>query len=149
MGELPSFAVCIPTLNAGPEFERCLSLTRGALHGARLLVVDSSSSDGTAARARAAGAEVLAIARSDFNHGGTRSLAVRHLDTAEVVVFLTQDALPCRHDSFLRLVSHFADSKVGGAFGRQLPHDDATPIAAHARLFNYPETSRITSAEDV
>ena len=33
--------------------------------------------------------------------------------------------------------------------GRQLPHLDATPIAQHARHFNYPDTVQIKSMSDV
>ncbi|BBI49658.1 hypothetical protein HORIV_20790 [Vreelandella olivaria] len=36
-----------------------------------------------------------------------------------------------------------------GAFGRQLPHPDASPIAAHARYFNYPDESRVVATADI
>ena len=35
------------------------------------------------------------------------------------------------------------------AYGRQLPHPEATPIAAHARLFNYPPCSETRTLADV
>jgi len=38
---------------------------------------------------------------------------------------------------------------VGVAYGRQLPAPEATPIAAHARLFNYPVKSYVRSAADI
>jgi rhamnosyltransferase len=37
---------------------------------------------------------------------------------------------------------------VAAAYGRQLPHHNATPFAAHARLFNYPDTSRTQTLAD-
>jgi rhamnosyltransferase len=37
---------------------------------------------------------------------------------------------------------------VACAYGRQLPHADASPVAAHARLFNYPDVSRSVSLAD-
>ena len=46
-------------------------------------------------------------------------------------------------DSFRNLVSAFEDPDVGAAFGRQLPRTEATPIEAHARLFNYPAESSV------
>ncbi|NNE83632.1 MAG: rhamnosyltransferase, partial [Alphaproteobacteria bacterium] len=51
-------------------------------------------------------------------------------------------------ESFARLVAAFDDPKVGVAYGRQLPHKDATPISAHARLFNYPPTSCSVTVSD-
>lgn len=148
MTDIPSFAVCVPTLNPGPGFATWLETTRGALNGARLVVVDSSSDDETTALARAAGAEVVIIERTEFDHGGTRSRILHHLNDVEVVIFLTQDALPYGTGSLTQLARCFTNGKVGAAFGRQLPHDDATLIAAHARLFNYPSTSRLVSLRD-
>lgn len=61
---------------------------------------------------------------------------------------MTQDALLTEPDAVQKLMSVFDDPTVACAFGRQLPHSDATPLAAHARLFNYPETSRVVSFAD-
>jgi rhamnosyltransferase len=47
-----------------------------------------------------------------------------------------------------RLVSVFANPSVACVYGKQLPHTDATPVAAHARLFNYPAASRVVSLAD-
>lgn len=142
--------VCVPTLNAGPEFTDWLRRVRVALpETSRLLVIDSSSEDATAQLGHEANAEVVVIPRAEFNHGGTRNLALERLDDCELVVFLTQDAL-IMDDATLRvLAAAFSDSRVGAAFGRQLPHADATPVAAHARLFNYPPASRVVGASDI
>ncbi|MCL4556770.1 MAG: glycosyltransferase family 2 protein, partial [Gammaproteobacteria bacterium] len=67
----------------------------------------------------------------------------------DVVVFLTQDALLATHDAIQKLVAVFEDEQVGCAYGRQLPHADATVLAAHARLFNYGEQSYIRTLADV
>ena len=48
-----------------------------------------------------------------------------------------------------RLVAAFADPQVGVAYGRQLPADNATPIAAHARTFNYPPINSLKSSVDI
>jgi rhamnosyltransferase len=86
------------------------------------------------------------IPASDFNHGGTRNLALSHLPAGtDVVVYMTQDALLADPHALSRLMSVFADPAVACAYGRQLPHTDAMPVAAHARLFNYPAASRVVS----
>lgn len=139
----------IPTLNAGPCLDRLLpALQRQTLVPARFLVIDSSSRDETAARFRAAGAEVRIIAPEDFDHGATRQMAVDMMTDADFIIFLTQDAIPAHPNAFANLVAPFRDSEVGAAYGRQLPSPEAGPIGAHARLFNYPDRSHVRTMAD-
>ncbi len=107
----------------------------------RLLVVDSASSDDTVSLARAAGFEIISISRAAFNHGGTRSFAAEQLPECEVIVFLTQDAVLAAPNALTEIVRCFADITVAVAYGRQLPHRGASPIAAHSRYFNYGSES--------
>jgi rhamnosyltransferase len=100
-------------------------------------VIDSTSSDQTVSEAGAAGFEIVRIERSQFNHGGTRQWCVEHLDDCSVIVFLTQDAILASPDALMELLRCFEDPTVAVAYGRQLPHKWATPIEAHARVFNY------------
>jgi len=66
--------VVVPTRNGGARFVRCLDgLLRQRPAADAVVVIDSGSSDGTAAAARRAGARVLAIAPEDFDHGETRN----------------------------------------------------------------------------
>jgi len=51
-------------------------------------------------------------------------------------------------DAIERLLAAFDDEQVGAAYGRQLPHRNAGPIASHARLFNYPAESQLRSLQD-
>jgi rhamnosyltransferase len=134
----PRVALVIPTLNAGSKWLECLTVVASqTLTLGRRLVVDSSSTDGTVALARQFGFDVQLIRRADFNHGGTRQWAVENLNDCEIIVFLTQDAILASPNSVEALVRCFDDPQVAVAYGRQLPHRWATPIEAHARLFNY------------
>jgi rhamnosyltransferase len=113
------------------------------------LVVDSASTDGMELCELPIDWRLLRIAVKDFNHGGTRNMALHQIPSGtEIVVFMTQDALLASPDALQLLLSSFDDPSVACAFGRQLPHTYATPIAAHARLFNYPTTSRTLSMAD-
>lgn len=142
-------ALCIPTLNAEKDAARLLSaLERQSLRPDRFVVVDSASTDRTADIFRKAGATVRVIERSAFNHGGSRQMGVDQLQDADVILFLTQDAVPADAQAFARLVGCFDDPAIGAAYGRQLPHAGAGPIEAHARFFNYPVQSRVKSWED-
>ena len=114
----------------------------------RRVVMDSNSEDGTCAYAEEYGFEVLRLGEREFNHGATRAWCVSLLADVDVVVFLTQDALLASVDSVERLLAYFADESVGAAYGRQLPYPDASPLAAHARLFNYTARPQVKSYED-
>lgn len=139
-----TLAVVVPTLNAAklwPAFHE--GLGRQGLKPQQILVVDSSSSDGTPELARAAGYRVVSIPPSEFNHGGTRQFAAELLQPVEILVYLTQDAILATDDAIARLVRPFEDPSIGAAFGRQLPRVGAGPIESHARNFNYPAESKI------
>ncbi|MGM9580722.1 MAG: glycosyltransferase [Anaerovibrio sp.] len=143
-------AIVIPTCNADREFSNLLAeIARQSLPIACKLVIDSSSTDGTADVAKKYGWQVRSIPKAEFSHGGTRQMAVELMpEDIEVVVFLTQDVrLPDRH-SLEKLVSSFEDWQVAAAYGRQLPHEGASIYAAVDREFNYPAVSRIKSMAD-
>ena len=146
-------SVIVPTLNPGRHwgaFTTALleNLRDLGLEPGSVLVLDSASSDGTAAAAQAAGFRVRPVARTDFDHGGTRQLAVECETASHVLVFLTQDALLARADSIRTLLAAFDDEAIGAAYGRQLPRQGARGIEVHARLFNYPTASKVRSLED-
>ncbi|WP_395676883.1 glycosyltransferase [Inquilinus sp.] len=143
-------ALVIPTLNAAKHLDVLIPALRAqSFQPGTLLVIDSSSTDDTVERFSAAGAEVIVIPRSQFDHGGTRQRAVNRLSPRiEVVVFLTQDAVPANSDTVARIVGAFTDPEVGVAYGRQLPHHGAGAIEAHARLFNYPPQSVVLRPQD-
>jgi rhamnosyltransferase len=139
----------VPTLNAGSLWESWLkAFEQQTRKPDCLLVIDSSSSDDTVALARAHGFDVRVIPKPEFNHGGTRQLGVNVLSVVDIIVFLTQDALLASPDAIEKLLAAFENERIGAAYGRQLPHRNAGPIAAHARLFNYPAESQLRSLED-
>jgi rhamnosyltransferase len=139
-------ALIIPTYNAAGHWCALLEgIQSQSVAPHQVIVIDSSSTDGTPLAARSAGFTVLNITREEFNHGATRQLAAQHAPNADVLIYLTQDAIPCDRDSFKNLVSTFEDPEIGAAFGRQLPRANAKPIEAHARLFNYPARSTVRS----
>jgi rhamnosyltransferase len=129
--EARAVSVVIPTWNAGARFVRVLdALDAQDVHGGlELVVVDSTSRDGTAERARARGARVLSIPQSEFGHGRTRNYAIARTSGA-VVLLLTQDAVPLDAGYARALVSAFADARVEGAYARQFPRADCDPILA-------------------
>ncbi|AJP74814.1 rhamnosyltransferase (plasmid) [Sphingomonas hengshuiensis] len=139
----------IPTLNAGRYLSTLLpALERQNIAPERYLVIDSQSQDETRNAFRDFGATVVEIDRRTFNHGGTRQRAVEMRPEAEIIVMMTQDAIPQGGDAILRLVDAFADPGTGMAYGRQLPRTVARGIERHARLINYPAHSEVRELKD-
>ena len=121
-------------------------LRRQTLHP-EIVIADSMSEDESAAIAEEGGCLLLTVPRETFDHGGTRTMAAKR-SHGEIILFLTQDALPCDGESVARLIKAFEDPAVGAAYGRQLPHPGETPFGAHLRLFNYGELPYVRSYED-
>ncbi|MCD8106293.1 MAG: glycosyltransferase [Lachnospiraceae bacterium] len=88
------------------------------------------------------------IHKREFDHGGTRHMAASMLD-GDMILFMTQDAVP--EDNLLTeiLLRPFEDPKVCAAYARQLPRPDASLLEQYARNYNYPSESRIKTKEDL
>ena len=143
-------ALCVPTRNAARWAPAFLQALEGqSLRDYQALAIDSSSDDGSAELFAAAGFRVHPIDPGEFNHGATRRLAAGLCPEAEILVFMTQDAILAAPDSLARLVDAFNDPLVGAAYGRQLPRPGAPPVEEHARFFNYPPRSAVKTAADI
>lgn len=141
---------CVLTLNAAATCSAMVGAVLMQTIGADdLLVIDSGSDDGTSEILSRNGFSVHVIPRHTFNHGATRQLAVELSPQADIIIYMTQDAILADCSSLQYLVDAFADPSVGVAYGRQLPAPKATPIAAHARLFNYPVESYVRTKADI
>lgn len=147
--EEQNVSVIIPTFNASRFIEKQLAcLMNQTIKDLEIIVIDSSHQDNTVEIAKALGAEVIVIPKEAFNHGATRTLGCKKAG-GNILIYLTQDALPVDENAIEKLVRPFSEEeKVGAAFGRQIPYPDAAPFGAHLRLFNYPEESYIRRLKD-
>jgi len=142
-------ALVIPVLNGGAIWKRCILATEGsAWRPRKVLVIDSGSSDGGDAVALDAGFDLIRIDKNDFDHGGTRQMAAERLRDCDILIYMTQDAILASPAALESLVEAFNDPSIGVAYGRQLPRKGASPIEAHARLFNYPAQSNKRTLAD-
>jgi len=142
--------LCIPTLNAARTAKVLVnSINEQTGKDFDVQIIDSNSTDGTAKIFCESGSSVHIIPVTSFNHGATRQLALSLCPETEILIYMTQDAILASPDSIKNILSYFADDKIGAVCGRQLPHFDASPIASHARQFNYPDKSSIKSLDDI
>jgi len=145
----PRVALIIPVRNGEPHMARMLPALRAqSLQPDEILIIDSASSDNSVALWRQFGARVVEIDATTFNHGGTRRHAATLVD-ADVLIYMTQDAIPVPPDALAALVAGlYAADDIGVAYGRQIPHPEAGILARHARAFNYPAQGRIKRRGD-
>jgi glycosyltransferase involved in cell wall biosynthesis len=127
MADLAS--VAIPVRNGAALLPALLAAIRRQKVDGELdiVVVDSGSTDGSAALCERAGARVERIPPDAFSHGGTRN-RLMELARGDRVAFLTQDALPA-HDAWLAaLTAGFSGEDVGLVCGPYLPTPDASAM---------------------
>lgn len=145
-------SLVIPTLNAEKEIAELLdALIAQTVSPDEILVVDSSSDDDTQEIVKGyahKGVRLMIIERKDFNHGGTRHMAVGKT-TGDLILFMTQDALPADTTYIEKLIAPFADSKVAMTYGRQIPKPDARRFVQLVQELNYPEESSVRTIIDI
>lgn len=132
----------IPTLNGADTLGEVLDAIEAQNYVGQLevLVIDSSSTDQTAAIVRAhPRVRFETISKAEFGHGRTRQRGAE-LATGEVVVFLTQDATPIGADWLTELVQPLESDDVAGAFAKQIPRPGCVPVIAYEieRVFENP-----------
>ena len=88
------------------------------------------------------------IQPSEFDHGGTRRAMAESSD-ADLLLFMTQDAMPYDNACVEHLVEKFSLPHVKAAYARQLPRDDCRTLERFTRGFNYPDESDIKDAGDL
>ncbi len=143
-----TIGVVVVTHRAKHHLQYCLPpLLRSSLRP-RVLLVNSSSFDGTVEEAERLGAETFVIPRVSFNHGSTREKARKRLNT-DIVVMMTPDAYPADDSVLERLVEPILNGQASISYGRQIPRKNSNFFEAFLRQFNYPPISNIRSVEDV
>lgn len=118
---------------------------------------------------------LLHVSKEEFDHGATRMLGAQQ-SKADVLVFMTQDAMPADPYLIANLVEPFAketslvmaeqeqgietakkqpqslykeEVTVAVAYARQLPREDCSFIERYTRQFNYPDIGRKKTKADM
>lgn len=142
-----SIGIAVLTLNAASYLLKCLEPLLASPLQPHILVVDSSSNDNTIKVAKEMGVETIVIPRNEFNHGLTREMARKHLNS-DIVVMITPDAIAIDNRALEKLVKPIITGQAAITYGRQIPHFGADFFESFAREFNYPEVSQIRSLSD-
>ena len=81
--------------------------------------------------------EVRVIPIAHFSHGRARNIGVKAAK-GDIIIFLTQDALPKDDNWLALLLAHFHDEQVGAAYSRQIPQPDAQPTERFFLHYHFP-----------
>lgn len=92
--------------------------------------------------------EIYHIRKDEFDHGGTRLFGAEQ-SSADILLFMTQDAVPANAFLVEELVQGLRDADTAVAYARQLPREDCSVVERYTRRFNYPEQSRKKGMEDI
>lgn len=143
--------VIIPAYKPGKEFSELIKrLEKQTLRPDRIIVMNTGKEFwDEAVESISSLLEVYHIEKKEFDHGGTRREAAKK-SQADIIMFMTQDALPA--DSYLieNLVKKISkEDAIGAAYARQLPKADCRYLEKYTRAFNYPEESSVKRYEDI
>ena len=147
--------VVIPTYKPGKKFSRLLKmLQRQTWPVGKIIVMNTEKSfwnehgfEGIKNR------EVHHLTKEEFDHGETRNRGMR-FSRADIVVFMTDDAVPADEHLIEALVKAFKQRGPQGeavimAYARQLPDKDCPLAERYTRSFNYPEESCVKTRADL
>jgi rhamnosyltransferase len=85
-----------------------------------VIALDSGSTDETVPLLKRFEAHVQHIPAEGFHHSRTRNLAAERAQ-GNILVFLSQDAVPASNLWLNKLIANFSDPRVGAVYGRQFP----------------------------
>lgn len=145
-----SVEVLIPTYRPGIELEELLNKLENQtypLKNIKIVNTDRSLWD-FGIEERHPRIRVSHISREAFDHGGTRRKMAGE-SNSDIMVFMTQDAVPANEFVIEALVRALEQPKVRAAYARQLPNEECREGEKYTRLFNYPPKSRIKTKADL
>jgi rhamnosyltransferase len=92
-----------------------------------IVIIDSSSTDGTQELAIKKGCKIFQINSLNFTHAHTFNLGAEKSKN-ELIVYASVDIIPKNDFWLFHLLKHFKNKKVGGVFGKQEPIRGLNPI---------------------
>ena len=129
----------IPTYKPGEKFKKSLKrLAQQTRKPDRIILINTEAQYFDEEMIRPYdNVEVHHIKKENFDHGATRDYGASLAEDADILMFMTDDAIP--KDKY----------QVSAAYGRQMADPKKNYIEYYTRIFNYPEESRIKRREDL
>lgn len=150
-----SVDVIVPAYKPGKKFSRQLKMLQLQTYPIRKIIIMNTEKAYWNEKGfeGISNLEVHHLSRSEFDHGATRNRGARY-SRADIVVFMTDDAVPADEHLIENLVKAFGQKGPGGesvimAYARQLPDKDCGLAERYTRSFNYPEENLLKTKADL
>ena len=143
--------VIIPAYHPGKEFATLIKrLEKQSVPIHRIIVMNTEESMWNKEWEKLSDVmEIHHLAKSEFDHGGTRAQAAE-LSDADVMIFMTQDAMPADRELLAELLKTLEqDENIAAAYARQLPNAECSFVERYTRAFNYPDRSIVKTKKDM
>lgn len=143
--------VIIPAYHPGKEFATLIKrLEKQSVPIHRIIVMNTEESMWNKEWEKLSDVmEIHHLAKSEFDHGGTRAQAAE-LSDVDVMIFMTQDAMPADRELLAELLKALEqDENIAAAYARQLPNAECSFVERYTRAFNYPDRSVVKTKKDM
>ena len=145
-----SVDVIIPTYRPGKEFRELVERLLGQEYPVdHIYIMNTEAAHWDESLERLSDKIITEhLEKKEFDHGGTRHRAILK-SGADIVICMTQDAMPKDRSLVDSLVRPFDAEDVKAVYARQLAAGDCGVLERYTRSFNYPEESCIKRKEDL
>jgi rhamnosyltransferase len=144
--------VIIPTYHSDDKLNRILTmLYRQTIRPNRVILLHTIEQEGQEHKLPAiegSNITVIPVEKKNFDHGGTRKFGAS-LSSADILMFMTQDAVPVDEYLIERLLEPYSDPWVSATYARQLADESVGLVERYTRHYNYPKHSRVKSLQDL
>lgn len=142
--------VIIPTYKPDEKFWKLLErLEKQSYMINKIIVINTDESCIDTVRIAAIeNVEIHHIHLEEFDHGTSRNYGIS-FSNADIVVFMTQDAVPENKYMIEELIKPFEDEDIYITYGRQLAMPKCAYVEAYTRQFNYPDKDIVKTKESI
>lgn len=111
-----------------------------------IIAVDSGSEDESLQILENYNTKIFKIKPEDFHHSKTRNYGAQK-SNGNVLVYITQDALPINDDFLEKLVAPLKDPEIAVSYGRQIANSDSKIVDIFFYSYFYPNERRVLRKE--
>lgn len=149
----PTVDIVIPTYKPDEKYDKLIErLCKQTVKVNHIFVINTSTGKNTIdvglKYQHVENLTVVNISKKEFDHGGTRNMGAK-MSQAEIIMMMTQDAVPADKCLIEKIIEPFQNEKVAAVYGRQLATDEVGILENYTRSFNYPEEDSIKTKADL